>query len=54
MEKDPICGMLIDHAKVAGKNVHEGRTYYFCSTDCMKKFEQAPQRYATPAEPKKR
>ena len=54
MEKDPVCGMLVDPVKAAGKKVHEGRTYYFWSTDCMKKFEQVPQRYATPVEPKKR
>ncbi len=54
MEKDPVCGMLVDPAKAAGKRVHEGKTYHFCSADCLKKFDQAPARYVAPPVPKKR
>lgn len=55
MEKDPVCGMLVDPKRVAGQCVHGGKTYYFCSPACLAKFEQAPQRYLAPqeSEPKK-
>ena len=48
MEKDPVCGMLVDPAKAAGERVHEGTMYYFCSPDCLKKFDRAPRRYLAP------
>ncbi|MCC6208904.1 MAG: YHS domain-containing protein [Gammaproteobacteria bacterium] len=45
MEKDPVCGMLMGPKQAAAQRVHEGRTYYFCSTECLKKSDQAPARY---------
>lgn len=52
MEKDPVCGMLVDPDEAAGQRIHENRTYYFCSADCLRKFDQAPQRFtAPPGEP---
>ena len=29
---DPVCGMMVDPQKAAGKVEHAGKTYYFCST----------------------
>lgn len=43
--KDPVCGMSVDPQQAAGASVRGGRTYYFCSTSCRDKFEQAPERY---------
>lgn len=43
--KDPVCGMTVDPQRAAGASVHQGTTYYFCSTSCRDKFEQAPARY---------
>lgn len=45
--KDPVCGMPVDpdHAKAA--SVYGGKTYYFCSTSCRDKFEQAPTKFVT-------
>ena len=51
MEKDPVCGMLVDPKQAAGQRQHQGKTYYFCSLDCLKKFDQAPQRYAVADKP---
>ena len=48
MENDPVCGMLVEPSEAAGKREFAGRTWYFCSADCLKKFDQAPQRYANP------
>lgn len=36
--KDPICGMLVDRA-TALKSERGGRTYYFCSDNCLRTFE---------------
>ncbi len=35
---DPVCGMTVDRAKAATKQVGE-ETYYFCSTHCLHAFE---------------
>lgn len=48
MEKDPVCGMLVDPRDAAEKRVIEGRAYYFCSPACAGKFDQAPERYTAP------
>ncbi|HEU5283441.1 MAG TPA: YHS domain-containing protein [Burkholderiales bacterium] len=49
MEKDPVCGMLVEPGEAAGKREFAAHTWYFCSADCLKKFDQAPQRYVPPA-----
>lgn len=41
---DPVCGMDVE-PKTAKTSVHDGRTYYFCSTNCREKFEAAPNSY---------
>ena len=46
MERDPVCGMTVDPQKAAGKSDHQGRTYYFCSPNCKRQFDQSPDRYA--------
>ncbi|HJU04712.1 MAG TPA: YHS domain-containing protein [Nitrospiraceae bacterium] len=46
MEKDVICGMQVDPQKAAGQSEHQGRTYYFCSMGCKRKFDQNPAQYA--------
>jgi len=43
--KDPICGMTVREDKAAGTFDHEGETYYFCSTNCMDKFQENPEQY---------
>jgi Cu+-exporting ATPase len=43
---DPVCGMSLDPARAAGSAVHEGQTYYFCSTHCLHQFQADPRRYA--------
>jgi RND family efflux transporter MFP subunit len=47
--KDPVCGMEVDvkAAVAAGlKSDYKGRTFYFCSDDCKKKFDKEPGAYA--------
>ncbi len=46
MQKDPVCGMNVDDQKSASKSQFQGTTYYFCSEECKRKFEQQPELYA--------
>ncbi len=45
MAVDPVCGMTVEPKEAAGKSVHEGKTYYFCSATCKKRFDAAPDKY---------
>jgi xanthine dehydrogenase accessory factor len=48
-ELDPVCGMTVDVADARHRTVHEGRTFYFCSTGCLESFESDPAKYLTVA-----
>jgi len=46
---DPACGMSVDQgaSKKAGlTSDYKGTTYFFCSIECKKQFDAAPQRYS--------
>src|SRR6266850_675336 len=43
--KDPVCGMIVDPQKSAGKVEHGGKTYYFCSARCGERFEKDPEKF---------
>ncbi len=45
MATDPVCGMQVDERTAAASSVFEGRSYYFCSIGCKKKFEANPSTY---------
>ena len=38
---DPVCGMSVAIAGARHTREHEGTTYYFCGTGCLRKFEAA-------------
>jgi len=46
MEKDPICGMMVDPKFAAGSAIYMGKTYYFCNPGCKAKFDKNPAKYA--------
>jgi P-type Cu+ transporter len=46
MAKDPVCGMMVNEQEAAATSQHGGQTYYFCSTECKRTFDQNPQLYA--------
>lgn len=51
--KDPVCDMNLDEGKAstAGlKTDYQGKTYYFCSDACQKKFDKMPACFATKPE----
>lgn len=43
---DPVCRTAVDPDHAAGTLVHVGAEYHFCSLDCVRKFAEAPERYA--------
>jgi len=43
---DPVCRMAVDPDHGAGRLVHEGVEYHFCSLDCAGKFAATPERWA--------
>lgn len=43
--KDPVCGM-IEPDSASGEATYQGQTYYFCSAQCRRQFEQIPERFA--------
>ncbi|NMM27221.1 MAG: heavy metal translocating P-type ATPase [Glaciimonas sp.] len=45
---DPVCAMVVS-ADPAKKAIHQGKTYYFCSTSCLAKFKADPLAYVQPA-----
>ncbi|MCC6208893.1 MAG: YHS domain-containing protein [Gammaproteobacteria bacterium] len=54
MEKDPVCGMLVDPKQAAGQRQYQEKTYYLCSPACLDRFDQAPQRYVPTDKPDNR
>ena len=44
-EVDPVCGMTVDPARAAGTSTENGKTVYFCSLGCKKKFDANPAAY---------
>ncbi len=50
---DPVCGMTVNPETAAGSYKYSGKTYYFCSTHCLKKFGDDPERFLhRPTEPR--
>jgi P-type Cu+ transporter len=45
MERDTVCGMMVEPARAKATAEHAGKTYYFCCTGCAGKFNSDPQKY---------
>jgi Cu+-exporting ATPase len=45
MAKDPVCGMEVKENEAAGVSTYKDKAYYFCSTNCKEKFDEAPEAY---------
>ncbi len=48
MAIDPVCGMSVDD-RTDLKEEFRGREYYFCSEECMHRFQSEPARYVQAA-----
>src|SRR3984893_1709854 len=50
---DPVCGMTVNPDTSAGSYEYKGQTYHFCSTHCLHKFRDDPEKFLNkPTEPK--
>jgi len=48
MAKDLVCGMEISEQQATDRRLtseYRGRTYYFCSPGCKRKFDESPEQY---------
>jgi YHS domain-containing protein len=41
---DPVCGMEVDPG-TAAQTSYQSRNYYFCSEQCLRTFQEDPERY---------
>lgn len=48
---DPVCRMRVLPLAAAAVRDYADTRYFFCSADCVARFDAAPQRYAEPAPP---
>ena len=46
LPRDPVCRMAVDPERAAGRLLHEGSAYYFCSLACAGAFAQAPDQFS--------
>ena len=44
---DPVCGMTVS-PDTKLRHEHEGKTYLFCSSKCLAKFQASPEKYLNP------
>ena len=42
---DPVCRMLVDPDRAAGRLMHEGTAYFFCTLACAGEFARDPEGY---------
>lgn len=47
MVRDPVCGMEIEQQSAEASRHMNGTTYYFCSADCVTKFDTHPAAFST-------
>lgn len=43
--QDPVCGMDVTQETAAAAWEHGGTAYLFCSTACMERFREDPEKY---------
>ena len=50
---DPVCGMTVDVARAEADGLtleHDGRTWAFCRSGCLRAFREEPEVYSAKAE----
>jgi Cu+-exporting ATPase len=45
LQKDPVCGMMVDEKKAKFTTNRERKMIYFCSVACKASFDKNPQKY---------
>lgn len=43
--RDPVCNMVTTDPDAYIKYEHQGKTHYFCSSHCLEKFRENPEKY---------
>ncbi len=43
--KDPVCGMEFDSSQAEAQTTYQGQSYFFCSQDCRRTFEENPKEF---------
>jgi adenylate cyclase len=43
---DPVCRMAVDPERAAGRLIHDGEAYFFCSLACAGAFAHQPERFS--------
>ena len=46
---DPVCGMTVSPEMAAGSYDYGGQTYHFCSSHCLNRFREDPERFVNKA-----
>jgi YHS domain-containing protein len=46
INRDPVCGMDIEATRAFQSVDYGPKTYYFCSKDCVRKFNERPEYFA--------
>jgi YHS domain-containing protein len=46
LQKDPVCGMIVDEKKTRFTSMYEGKSVYFCSNVCKTSFDKDPRSYS--------
>ena len=44
MDKDPVCGMMVDETSSISFE-YNGKKYYFCCEKCREEFKKSPEHY---------
>ena len=45
MATDPVCGMQVEESQAPAQSQYEGQTYFFCSVECKRTFDEDPEQY---------
>jgi adenylate cyclase len=44
---DPVCRMAVDPERAAGRLIHDGTAFYFCTLECAGAFARRPERFVS-------
>ena len=46
LSRDPVCRMVVDPERAAGRLVYDDKAYFFCTLACAAAFASHPERFA--------
>ena len=45
LPRDPVCRMVVDPERAAGRLVYDNTAYFFCTLACAAEFASHPERF---------